>query len=193
MGGVGVRLLLLGLLLATLYVGSLVLFPVEKIQVIGAHRLRPEEVVRTLGLWEGEPWLWVFPGRARLLLQNPWVREARLEKPRPKEILIRIEERTPIARLGNGKGLSRDGVILPKGEKGPLVEGKGPLPTRAVIALVESFPKAERILYTPAGFWVEGEGWRLFAPDAALLVKWAKVKAPKGTVWIYPWGVSYSP
>ncbi|KGQ21316.2 cell division protein FtsQ [Thermus filiformis] len=189
----GVRLVLFALLLATLYVGSLVLLPVEKIQVVGTHRLSPEEVVRTLGLAEGEAWLWVFPSRAQALLANPWVKEARLEKPRPKEVLIRVVERTPIARLANGDGLSKDGVLLPGGGEGPLVEGKGPLPVRAVIALVEAFPQARRVLYTPAGFWVEGEGWRIFAPEAALLIKWAKVNAPKGTVWIYEWGVSYSP
>ncbi len=187
------RLLLLGLLFATLYVGSLVLFPLERIQVVGTHRLSPQEVVRTLDLAPGEPWLWVFPSRVSRLLANPWVREARLEKPRPKEILIRITERTPIARLQNGDGLSQDGVVLPGGGQGPLVEGRGPLPVRSVIALAEAFPKARRILYTPAGFWVEGDEGRIFAPDPALLIKWAKVNAPKGTVWIYEWGVSHSP
>ncbi|MGQ9735483.1 MAG: cell division protein FtsQ/DivIB [Thermaceae bacterium] len=187
------RFLLLGLLLATFYVGSLVVFPVERIHVEGLRRLSREEVLHTLDLSEGDPWLWVFPQRGKNLLENPWVKEVHLGKPRPKEVLIRVVERTPIARLPNGEGLSNDGVILPQGGQGPLVEGKGPLPKGAIPALVEAFPQARRFLYTPAGFIVEGDGWRISSHDWRLLVKWAKMNAPKGAAWIYEWGVSYRP
>lgn len=77
--------------------------------------------------------------------------------------------------------------------KGPRVEGQGPLPVQDLLALARAYPKATRLRYTPAGFWVETPQGVVFAPEAQLLVKYAHLGMPKGRVYLYSWGVSVSP
>ncbi|WP_460414431.1 FtsQ-type POTRA domain-containing protein [Thermus oshimai] len=196
MGGVAVRWVLLGLLLATLYVGSLALFPVEEVRVEGLRHLREEEVLKALELAPGDPWLWVLPGRVKALGQNPWVAEARLEKPRVGAVRVVVRERKPFLPLEDGQALSEDGVLLPGGAPhahGPRVVGRGPLPKEALLALARAYPEARRLRYTPAGFWVELPEAVLFAPSAELLLKYAQAPRPKGQVFLYSWGVSQRP
>lgn len=192
----GMRSLLVLLLLGTLYVASLVLFPVERVEVVGLKHLKEAEVLARTGLFPGEAWLWVGPSRLRPLLQDPWVAEARLEKPKVGEVRLLVRERTPFLPLADGSALAQDGTLLPGGApwaKGPRVEGQGPLPKEALLALARAYPEAQRLRYTPAGFWVEfGEG-SLFAPDPQFLLKYAQVGRPKGAVYLYSWGVSVRP
>lgn len=199
MGGVavkGLRLTVLGLLLATLYVGSLVLFPVEEVRVEGLKHLKEETVLEALRLTPGDPWLWVFPRRAEALRGNPWVAEASLEKPRVGAVRVVVRERKPFLPLEDGQALSEDGVLLPGGApfaRGPKVVGRGPLPKEALLALARAYPEAHRLRYTPAGFWVELPEATLFAPSTELLLKYAQVPKPKGQVFLYSWGVSQRP
>lgn len=191
------RAILVFLVLATLYVASLVLFPVEKVEVVGLKHLKEAEVLARIRLHPGEAWLWVAPSRARFLLQDPWVAEARLEKPRLGEVRLWVRERQPFLPLGDGSALAEDGTLLPGGAPwapGPRVEGKGPLPKAELLALARAYPKATALRYTPAGFWVEVQGSLLFAPEARFLLEYAQVDRPLGSrIYLYSWGASVSP
>ncbi|WP_038057097.1 cell division protein FtsQ/DivIB [Thermus amyloliquefaciens] len=192
----GMRLVLALLLAATLYVASLVLFPVETVVVEGHRHLPKEEILNRTQLYPGEPWLWVGDGRLKALRQDPWVAEARLEKPRVGEVRLVLREREPFLPLADGNALATDGTVLPKGAgvaKGPRVEGQGPLPVQDLLALARAYPEATRLRYTPAGFWVETPQGVAFAPEARLLVEYAQAGVPKGKVYLYSWGVSISP
>ncbi|MGC8905001.1 cell division protein FtsQ/DivIB [Thermus sp.] len=193
-----VRFLLVFLLLATLYVASLVLFPVEEVEVVGLKHLQREDVLARAGLYPGEAWLWVGPSRLAPLRQDPWVAEAHLEKPRPGAVRLLLREREPFLPLADGSALAEDGTLLPGGAPyapGPRVEGTGPLPKADLLALARAFPKAKRLRYTPAGYWVEGEGATLFAPEVRFLLEYAQTGAPlrEGRIYLYSWGVSVGP
>ncbi|WP_114313298.1 cell division protein FtsQ/DivIB [Thermus caldifontis] len=192
----GMRLLLASLFAATLYVASLVLFPVDKVVVEGNRHLQKEEILARTRLYAGEPWLWVGNGRLEALRQDPWVAEARLEKPRIGEVRLVLREREPLLPLADGNALATDGTVLPGGAhlaKGPRVEGQGPLPVQDLLALARAYPEATRLRYTPAGFWVETPQGVAFAPEAQLLVEYAQAGGPKGRIYLYSWGVSESP
>ena len=191
------RTILALLLLATLYVASLVLFPVEKVEVVGLQNLKAEELLARVGLFQGEAWLWVLPSRLAPLRQDPWIAEAHLEKPRPGEVRLYVRERKPFLPLPDGSALAEDGTLLPGGAplaRGPKVEGKGPLPKEELLQLARAYPKAKALRYTPAGFWVVLEESTLFAPEASLLLKYPEGKRPSASrVYLYSWGVSVRP
>lgn len=199
MKGAGLlKVLLALLLLATLYVGSLVLFPLEEVEVVGLKHLQKEAILARVGLYPGEAWLWVGPSRLSPLRQDPWLEEVRLEKPRPGAVRLVLKEREPFLPLPDGSALAKDGTLLPGGAPwapGPRVEGRGPLPKADLLALAQAFPKAKRLRYTPAGYWVEVEGGVLFAPKARLLLEYAQAGSPlrEGRIYLYSWGVSVGP
>lgn len=184
------------LLLATLYVGAQVLFPVERVEVVGLRHLKEAEVLTLTGLRPGEAWLFLGEGRLRALRAHPWVQGAWLEKPAPGRVRVRVQERTPLLPLADGSALAADGVRLPGGAplaRGPLVQGQGPLPLKEVLALARAFPQAKAIRYAPAGFWVETGEASLFAPEARLLLNYAQMPGLKGRIALYSWGVSVRP
>ncbi|WP_117236811.1 cell division protein FtsQ/DivIB [Thermus sediminis] len=191
------RAILAFLLLATLYVASLVVFPVEEVAVEGLNHLKEAEVLAKARLHPGEAWLWVFPSRLTPLHQDPWIAEARLEKPRPGVVRLLLWERRPFLPLPDGSALAEDGTLLPGGAplaEGPRVEGKGPLPTKDLLDLAWAYPEAKALRYTPAGFWVELGESTLFAPEARLLLEYAQAERVLGSrVYLYPWGVSVGP
>ncbi|TBH21573.1 FtsQ-type POTRA domain-containing protein [Thermus thermamylovorans] len=187
---------LLALLLATLYVASRVAFPLEEVEAVGLVHLEAEPLLLQARLLPGEPWLWVGPGRLAPLGQNPWIAEARLEKPRPGAARLWVRERRPFLPLPDGSALAEDGTLLPGGgplAPGPRVEGKGPLPKEALLALARAYPEAQRLRYTPAGLWVDLPEGTLFAPEPGLLLEYAQAVRPKGEVYLYAWGVSVRP
>lgn len=149
------RAVLAALVLATAYVASLVLFPVERVEVLGLKRLEREEVLARTGLLPGEPWLWVLPNRLVPLQKDPWVAEATLEKPQIGVVRLRIREREPFLPLANGAALATDGTLLPGGAplaRGPRVEGQGPLPVPTLLALARAYPEARGSATAPRAF-----------------------------------------
>jgi cell division protein FtsQ len=191
------RTVLALLLLATLYVASLVLFPVEKVEVVGLRHLKPEDLLAKARLHQGDPWLWVLPQRLAPLQKDPWIAEVRLEKPRPGAVRLYVRERKPLLPLPGGDALSEDGVVLPGAgplAPGPKVEGKGPLPIEVLLKLARAYPKAKALRYTPAGFWVVLDQSTLFAPEVRFLLEYAQVERPSASrVYLYSWGVSVRP
>ncbi len=190
------RLFLLALFLATLYLGTQVLFPVEKVEVVGLRHLKEAEVLALTGLRPGEGWLFIGERRLKALRAHPWVRKAHLEKPAPGRIRVRVEERVPFLPLADGSALAEDGTLLPQGApwaRGPRVLGEGPIPVETVLTLARAFPGAQAIRYTPAGFYIEWEEVRLFAPEASLLLGYGRKPEGKGQISLYSWGVSARP
>ncbi|WP_018465772.1 cell division protein FtsQ/DivIB [Calidithermus timidus] len=193
-----IRSLLALLTLATLGIGSRVVWPVERVEVVGNIQLSDSQVRAITGLEVGTPWLWAWPKRLEALRANPWVRSARLERPAIGQLRIVLEERKALATLvlgGMEWGLSDDGTLLPNPPETPIrVEGLGSIRLSDVIAIVKALPNATSIRYTPAGYTVRGKGFEVWAATATELQKWAserKSLANKPT-YLYPWGESKS-
>ena len=204
-----IRVILASLLLATLGVGSLVVLPIEEVEVVGHKQLSPEQVQRTTGLEPGQPWLWAWPSRLEPLLKNPWVLSATLERPAPGRVRIVLQERTSLANILTAQGrfgLSRDGVLLPDAPpQTPLLEGRGAIPIADLLLLVQAFPEAKRIRYGVGGYQVLGEGLNVWGKDAKELQNWARVRKMgrnsasqvlahpairPSRIYVYSWGVS---
>ncbi len=84
---------------------------VRVIEVRGANALAADEVVRAGRLRVGESLLGIKAGRVRQgLMSLPLVAEARVERRLPGTVRILIKERTPVARLADGRGIAADGV-----------------------------------------------------------------------------------
>lgn len=193
-----IRSLLALLTLAALGIGSRVVWPVERVEVVGNVQLSDAQVRAVTGLEVGTPWLWAWPNRLEALRANPWVRSARLERPAIGQLRIVLAERKALVTLvleGAEWGLSGDGVLLPNPPKTPTrVEGTGSIRFNDIITIAKALPNATSIRYTPAGYTVRGEGFEVWAATAAELQKWAsdrKSLANKPT-YLYSWGESKS-
>ncbi|HEX2485123.1 MAG TPA: FtsQ-type POTRA domain-containing protein [Myxococcota bacterium] len=74
------------------------LLAVERVALVGAERVKDEEVVAALGLRSGTPVLAVDAGELRRRLEAlPWVARARVALLRPGRVLVALEEREPVA------------------------------------------------------------------------------------------------
>ncbi|AEB12187.1 FtsQ-type POTRA domain-containing protein [Marinithermus hydrothermalis] len=191
------RLLVAVLALATAYVASLVVLPIEKVEVVGTAHLTKPEVQRLTGLYPGESWLWATSFKLRALRADPWVKAARIERPALGVVRVVVTERVPVATLVRGKeerlGLAGDGTVLPGAPRvGPEIQGFGPDRTREALEIVRLFPDATSIHYTPAGFSVNWQGRKLWAPDARSLRAVAdRARMSASTeYYAYTWGVS---
>ncbi len=190
------RLLVVVLALATAYVASLVVLPIERVEVEGITHLTKPEVQRLTGLYPGESWLWATSFKLRALRADPWVKDARIERPSLGVVRVRVTERVPVATLvqgGERLGLAADGTVLPGAPRvGPEIQGFGPDRTREALEIARLFPDATSIHYTPAGFSVNWQGRKLWAPDARSLRAVAdRARMSASTeYYAYAWGVS---
>ena len=208
-----IRMVLAFIFLATLGVASNVLFPVEKVQVVGNSQLTVDQVQRLSGLEEGTPWLWAWPQRLRPLEANPWVVSAQLQRPAIGQLRIVLRERTSIANIvveGQRMGLSADGKFLPNApQRSPSIEGSGQRSLSNLLTLLRVFPEATRIRYDSSGFRVFAPTFTVWGASVKELQDWAKTKrigqsealamAPSRTettpaspkaIYVYSWGVS---
>ena len=203
-----IRVVLVVLFLATLGVASNVLFPTQKVEVVGNWQLSAAEVRKLTGLELGTPWLWAWPSKLATLAQNPWVKTVTLERPALGELRIVLGERTSIANiLWNNQryGLAEDGTFLPGAKKQtPLLVGKGSVATSDLIALMEAFPEAQTIRYDSSGYQVEGPNLNIWSSNVIGLQRLAKVRrivrsdvkisqigtAKPEKLYVYSWGVS---
>jgi len=197
MGGAALsRLILIGLLAATIYVASLVLLPVERVVIVGNQHLSRNEVMRVVGVYPGDPWLWATPARLEQLLQNPWVAAASLQRPHTGEVVITIKERRPTATLQTPEGrfgVANDGTLLPGAElHEPLITGFGGNRLHEALQIANLLPGVKKINYDPTGFTVDWKGRRLWIQDLKNLQVWlSRVDMMQGNdIAIYTWGVS---
>jgi hypothetical protein len=105
-------------------------FAVSEVRVVGAGRTSPEELVELADIASGDPWL-AFDGAAveARLCGHPWVARARVRRPWPGRVVLRVEECVPIARVeiaGRLYGLCEDLRIVPGADSGlPLLSLAG--------------------------------------------------------------------
>ncbi|MEE9275888.1 MAG: FtsQ-type POTRA domain-containing protein, partial [bacterium] len=89
------------------------LFAMEEVVLTGYRTLAPEEIIRLSALSSGmnlfEADLEGVRGRIEA---HPWVRRARVRRRLPHAVHVEIEERLPVALIGGGAAVDREGVIL---------------------------------------------------------------------------------
>lgn len=92
-------LVLMACILATLYYWLLI----QRIEVEGNTTIQRADVLSQAGINVGEHILLVNTGEARArLLENPQIKDATIQRLYPDRLLIRIEERVPIAAIAGG-------------------------------------------------------------------------------------------
>lgn len=171
-------------LLAWLVVHS-PLFDVDRVDVLGASKVTPEQVRDASGLRRGQPLLLVeLGGAARRVESLPWVEHASVQRKLPGRVRIRVTERTPavwVRRAADRVTLvDPTGRVLGDAPKPPdgVPELRGevrvPRPGRrvqpsAVPGLLEQLPEALRrrvVAVTMQGG--EATLGLVFAPDVRL-------------------------
>jgi cell division protein FtsQ len=102
------------------------LFATRDIRIEGAVTLTRADVLRLAGIGPGTN---VFhldaDAVARALVADPWIATASVERHLPGTVVIRLQEREPIARSTTGSTttvLAGDGVVLPGASAGGLPE-----------------------------------------------------------------------
>ena len=197
------RPLMLALLVAL--IGLLVLtrfYPqVTRTEVLGASHYSKKEVLALAHLERGDPLLWVTKWRSASLVQDSWIRRARIIRHWPDTLSVAVWERKPFARFGETV-YALDGTVLPDvpaEQKETLVtlRGWGPDRTEEALALLRlvASHEPEVLSYSPSGFDIRFAESSLYTPSVALLeAHWSGfVGQSSKQVAVYPWGVSVQP
>lgn len=207
------RLVLAFLFLATLGIASNVLFPLEKVEVVGNKQLSAAQVRQITGIELNTPWLWTWVHKLKPLETNPWVISAQLERPAIAQARIVLRERTSVANIMVGEqrmGLSADGKLLPEAPmQRPLLSGTGERPLDDLVTLMKLFPQADRIRYDSSGYRVLTPTFTVWGRSVKELQDWAKrpkmanretqaasaagtttPTASPASIYVYSWGVS---
>lgn len=92
------------------------LFSVSRLVLQGHASSRAPEILHEAGVREGVPLVEISAGEVAAALQaDPWIREASLRKDWPRTVIVRVEERFPVAWLETASGwalTAADGVVL---------------------------------------------------------------------------------
>ena len=95
---------------------------VDEVRVVGTARTSPEELVELADIAAGDPWLALDAAAVEMrLCAHPWVARARVRRPWPGRVVLRVEECVPIARVeiaGRLYGLCEDLRIVPSADSG---------------------------------------------------------------------------
>jgi cell division protein FtsQ len=90
---------------------------VKEVVVSGVAAGRANAILAEEGVTTGRPMILIRSDSvSEALLSDPWIREALVSLDWPGTVLVRIEERTPVAWLETGDGWDRravDGIALP--------------------------------------------------------------------------------
>ncbi len=136
-GSVGSRLALAALAVVVLVLGGWYgwksfaasrFAALANIEVKGMARLGAPDVVAISGLKAGKPLAKLDLDAVRKRLEaDPWIADAKVSRSWPRRVSIELVERVPVARLGTGRWVAVDGVLLsPRGsEVFPLLVGQG--------------------------------------------------------------------
>jgi cell division protein FtsQ len=130
------------------------MFTVSSITVEGTSRIDKSEVLRLSDIKTGMRIMGIRPGVAeRAIAKNPWVKKAGVTRHFPSTVVIRVQERTPIALVNAGNVYYADdeGKLLPlfKGTYSdlPLVTGvKGVRLDSVACVEKQSFERVKRFL-----------------------------------------------
>jgi cell division protein FtsQ len=111
---IGIPVLLVGAFAVATYTP---MFRASDVRIEGATTLSRAQVLQLAGIGDGTNVFHLDTDAAeRSLETDPWIASADVERDLPGTVVIRIQERTPIARSSVGStptALAGDGVILP--------------------------------------------------------------------------------
>jgi cell division protein FtsQ len=123
---------------------------IAKVNVEGRTNVADEQIYQALGAREGVSIFAFDTASARSrLLQNGWIREARVMRLLPATLVVELEERTPFAiwrEGGESVAIDASGKVLGKADAGrfpllPVVSGPGAAsPAREVIEQIRALP-----------------------------------------------------
>ncbi len=89
---------------------------VDEIMVTGRHRTDRARLLEAVGVDRGDPILWLdLVGLQARVAALPWVRSATVERQLPDTLIVRLQEREPLAlwqRKGRFTLIDREGVAL---------------------------------------------------------------------------------
>jgi cell division protein FtsQ len=164
---------------------------VQNVEVQGRATTPADDVLKALDVARGTPILAVQPDRARQRLETlPWVRSATVERRLPDTVLVRLEERQPLAlwqHEGKQVLVDTDGVVvtaehLERYASLLLIVGDGaPEHARDLINVLGSQPElAKRV---QSAVWVGQRRWELQLqdditvelPESGIADAWAKL------------------
>ncbi|HEV8572998.1 MAG TPA: FtsQ-type POTRA domain-containing protein [Actinomycetota bacterium] len=114
-GGIAV-LTLTGMVVGAWAVAASPIFHIREVRVNGNRHLSASEVVRLAGIADDANLL-ALPaeGVERALARNPWIGSAQVHRSLPSTLVVTIEERSPVAWVGQPKGVAvvaADGTVL---------------------------------------------------------------------------------
>ena len=170
---------------------------VTRVEVLGASHYSEEEVLALANVERGDPILWVTKWRSDSLVQDPWIRRARIIRHWPDTLSVAVWEREPFARFGETV-YALDGTVLPNvsTEQKELVtlRGWGPDRTEEALTLLRLVAEYEPevLSYSPSGFDIRFLDSSLYTPSVDLLeAHWSGfVAQSEKRIAVYPWGVS---
>ena len=191
-------LLVLLLVAAALLIGSRFYPNIEQVSVSGNAHFEREQILGLANLEPGDPLLWVNRWSVSNLVDDPWIRRARVIRHWPDTVSVVVWERTPVLTDGVSSWAA-DGTILPDVDEETraglvLLDGWGEPRVEEALRLLALLSTYEPrvISYSPEGFDIELAQSTLFTPSAAMLERhWAAWTNQRGSrVAVYPWGVS---
>ncbi len=151
---------------------------IEEILVVGRTETPRQALIQALGTGFGAPILALDLEAARQrLLALPWVRAADIERILPDTLIIRLNERQPVAlwqHQGRFTLIDRSGeTIVQAKEMNPrnliVVVGDGaPAHTGQLLAMLATEPELQRQI--KAGVWVGGRRWNLHLEDGVTVL-----------------------
>lgn len=144
--------------LATYALGSFVLHrfdkPVRELAITGALRnVQPGEVRAAITpLLESSKLFALDLDVLRVAIEQlPWVAHVRIDRQWPARLAVRITEREPFARWGDGDALSTEGIVFAPGSAAlsPTLPKLGGEPARAMEVMTMYGQLADRLSETP--------------------------------------------
>lgn len=153
-------------------------FTVNEILVVGRRSADPQMIMQAVQVKSGDPIFSISPQDVRKRLEeNPWIRNAIVQRKLPGTCVIQVVERQPAAvwqhqekfYLVDDQGI----ILMPVANSAqapfPLIIGKdAPLYAPQLLKIIESFPQVKQRVYSL--MYVSNRRWNLFL-DRSLEVR----------------------
>lgn len=162
------------------------------IEVEGMVRVDASDVAAISGLKAGWPLASLDLDAVRRRLEaDPWIADAKVSRSWPRRVRIELVERVPVARLGTGKWVAVDGVLLsPRGtEVFPLLVGQGYKGGR--IPMKRAAESLEGLLEMERSGWTTRIEQVALVPDGSMELRLSGI-APKVMVASGDWKRSFA-
>jgi cell division protein FtsQ len=162
------------------------------IEVKGMVRMGASDVAVISGLKAGKPLAKLdLDALRRKLEADPWIADAKVSRSWPRRVSIELVERVPVARLGTGRWVAVDGVLLsPRGsEVFPLLVGQGYKDGR--IPMKRAAESLAGLLQMERSGWISRIEQVALVPDGSMELRLSGI-APKVLVASGDWKRSFA-